>query len=181
MKGRNMQLPFGKHAGQDVATVPTPYLSWLASGAVKLSAGLRAAVRGELQRRGVALPDEPPPAPRQCLRCGGTEMRLSWHQCGGKGKARQIRSECRGCRRFCGFVGQTPAKVAEADGNAAPAPLLDVMALAESLGVKLVNVEGRYVRMEPWERVTPDLRTLVRQTQHLLLAMLPAQKVETTS
>jgi hypothetical protein len=165
-------MPFGKHKGVALVDVPTPYLSWLTGGDVKLSAAHRTAVRGELARRGVALPDEAPPRPRQCLRCGGTEMRLSWHQCGGKGKVRQIRAECQRCRRFTGFAAQTPANVAEADANAAPAALLDVLTMAEALGVELTS-DGQYVRMEPWDKVTPDLRTLVKMSQHALLAMLP--------
>jgi hypothetical protein len=167
-----MQLPFGKHKGAALVDVPEGYLRWLLGGDVKLSAALRTAVRGEMTRRGVALADEAPPRPRQCLRCGHTQMRHTWHQCGGKGRARQIRAECANCRRFSGFAPQTPANVAEADANAAPAPLLDALAMAEALGVELVS-NGRYVRMEPWDRVTPDLRTLVKMSQHALLNMLP--------
>jgi hypothetical protein len=170
-------LPFGKHKGAALADVPTPYLSWLTGDDVKLSAALRAAVRDELAHRGVAMPDEAPPAPRVCHRCGCGGLRLSWHQCGGRGKSRQIRTECSRCRRFCGFVPQTSANVAEADSNARPAALLDVLTLADAEDVELINVEGRYLFVEPWDRASPDLKSRVKECQHLLLSMLPARRM----
>jgi hypothetical protein len=45
-------LPFGRHRGEPLSSVPTDYLAWLAR-TVPLSSGLRGAVAAELQRRGV--------------------------------------------------------------------------------------------------------------------------------
>jgi hypothetical protein len=65
-------LPFGKHRGKPLPQVPTGYLRW-ALDTVKLSTGLRAAVRGELLSRGVhpsRLSPEPVPRPVRCPWCG---------------------------------------------------------------------------------------------------------------
>jgi hypothetical protein len=44
-------FPFGKHKDEPLANVPASYLLWSLRDC-KLSSGLRAAVAGELQRRG---------------------------------------------------------------------------------------------------------------------------------
>ncbi len=53
-----MQMPFGKHAGQAVAEVPTPYLLWVLRARRHLDPALRRAIREVLTARGCALPPE---------------------------------------------------------------------------------------------------------------------------
>jgi hypothetical protein len=47
-------LPFGRHRGEPLDTVPSGYLRWLLQECRSLSSGLRSAVAGELQARGVS-------------------------------------------------------------------------------------------------------------------------------
>jgi hypothetical protein len=132
-------LPFGRHKGAALANVPTPHLAW-AIRTVRLSSGLRAAVRTELTSRPDCpsdLPDEPAPRTPQCRRCGGVELRLAWQGLS-RGTGRVIRGDCRRCGQFVLFVEQTPENVALADGapdEPAPRP-------AETFELQLVAQPG---------------------------------------
>lgn len=54
-------MPFGKHKGQDVASLPSAYLAWVA-GLDSLSPRIRKAVAEEIGLRLAAVPfvEEPP-------------------------------------------------------------------------------------------------------------------------
>jgi hypothetical protein len=109
-------LAFGKHVDKPLPEVPTPYLLW-ALKTLKLSSGLRTAVREELKTRPDSPPDLPPdplPAPPRCPRCGSDELLVTW-QALGDGR-RAIRGECRHCRCFVAFLPQTKVNVALANG-----------------------------------------------------------------
>jgi uncharacterized protein (DUF3820 family) len=54
MKPTTHVLPFGKHKGQELSSVPTDYLRWCL-GNCKLSSGFRVAVVAELHALGVEL------------------------------------------------------------------------------------------------------------------------------
>ena len=45
-------LPFGKHRGESIRTVPTTYLRWLVRGCDRLDPWLLSQVKDELERRG---------------------------------------------------------------------------------------------------------------------------------
>ena len=171
-------LPFGRHRGQPLGTVPTSYLTWLAA-TVKLSTGLRNAVAAELTRRGLPVPTPPTPAEKPlppCGRCGSTTSpRLTWHET--RSGTRQIRRECSRCGTWLGAAPQTPANVAEADRSATPAPILDALLLAAAEDVELVS-DGRVVRLgRGWERASADLRDAVRQRGRLLASLVGRRKV----
>jgi hypothetical protein len=116
-------LPFGRHKGSPLPAVPTPYLSW-AYRTVKLSSGLRAAVRAELESRDdcpADLPEETAQKPHPCRRCGGVELRLTWQQLANT-VSRVIRGDCRRCGQFVLFVTQTPENMAIADAGGSSLP-----------------------------------------------------------
>jgi hypothetical protein len=57
-------MPFGRHKGVMISSLPTPYLIWLAG--IALFDDLREAVDAEMIGRGLEPPaDPPPPPPRQ--------------------------------------------------------------------------------------------------------------------
>jgi hypothetical protein len=99
-------LPYGRHRGEPLGRVPADYLAWLLANK-KLSAGLAAAVAGELQARGFPV-SAPAPAwsVRACPRCRpdpGFTCRWVKDRLG----RRHCRAECRGCRRYL----ETPPSV----------------------------------------------------------------------
>lgn len=51
-----MQMPFGKHAGEEIANVPRPYLSWALENMDDMKPELRAAIESTLRDTA------PPPA-----------------------------------------------------------------------------------------------------------------------
>jgi hypothetical protein len=60
-----LTLPFGKHAGEPLDSIPTRYLRWLVEQQVCRGAGLRQAVADELARwSGESSPATARPAPR---------------------------------------------------------------------------------------------------------------------
>jgi hypothetical protein len=163
-------LPFGKHKGRPLPDVPTSYLTWLAREA-KLSSGLRAAVEGELQRRGVTPPAPPPPPPPPCSRCGLAGMLHRWMEaCNGR---RMIRRTCRRCGTFCGFAPRVEPFVGEADRALSPTPILDVLTRLDDLGVELGSDGARvWFVGDGWKRVPADLKAVVGECNHRLARML---------
>jgi antitoxin component of MazEF toxin-antitoxin module len=164
-------LYFGKYKGQSLRDVPRDYLAWALAN-VKLSYGLRVAVRAELLARGVdpaRLPPEPEARPPRCRHCGCTDARRYWHELSGGGRA--VRADCRRCRRLVGFLPQSPGNVAAADAAQPPAGLLDALTLASDQGVELVR-HGATLTLEPAGRATAELERLVRQNAHLLRSLV---------
>src|SRR5262245_50012585 len=99
-------LPFGKHKGQALGTIPLGYLCWVLRE-VKLSSGLRAAVSGEVERRGQAPPPAPPPAPlRPCDRCGSPDVVCSWGE--DSSGRRRLWRDCARCGGRRGFAPHVP-------------------------------------------------------------------------
>src|SRR5579872_2123855 len=85
-------LPFGRHKGLPLAEVPASYLLWCLREC-KLSSGLRAAVAGELARRGVEAPAPPEPRPvPPCRYCGGARFVCRWQE--DRRGGRRLRAEC---------------------------------------------------------------------------------------
>jgi hypothetical protein len=111
-----ISLPFGSHAGLPLRFHGTDYLVWvLGAPGLKLSTGLRAAIRTELQSRRDCpkkLPPDPQPKPLVCPRCGWRKVKLEWRdQAGGR---RAIRADCWQCGAFVCWAPQTPENIAEA-------------------------------------------------------------------
>ena len=48
-------MPFGRYSGERLSAIPANYLDWLLS-TVRLGSCLRAAVTGEITRRGIVRP-----------------------------------------------------------------------------------------------------------------------------
>jgi hypothetical protein len=109
-------MRYGKHRGRPLRDVPTDYLCWALATCDNLSAGLRAAIRADLEGRPDchALPPDPEPVVLRCRHCGSTRLRLGWQTLRGTGR-RAIRRECKRCGRFCDFASQTPENVAAAE------------------------------------------------------------------
>jgi hypothetical protein len=172
-------LPFGCHKGKSPADTPTDYLRWLLR-TCKLSSGLHAAVREELQRRGVDVSDLPvervTKRPASCRRCGGVELRLYWQELANN--TRLIRGDCRRCGKFISFQPQSAENVARADAAKSATGLLDLLTRAEDEGVSVVSVNGRTIHVIPPGKASPELLAMVRQNKHLLLSMLPAEMIE---
>jgi hypothetical protein len=106
-------LPFGKHRGKELGSVPSDYLLW-GLRELKLSSGLRAAVAGELARRNVEAPA--PPAPRPvppCGRCGSAEYRCRWFV--DSTNRRHVRATCARCGNGLGFLPSASPFSDEAD------------------------------------------------------------------
>jgi hypothetical protein len=154
-----------------VVDVPTSYLCWLLREC-KLSSGLRAAVREELARRGLNAPAErPPPPPPDCARCGKVALLYHWAE-DALGR-RRVRRECGRCGAWLGFAPTAQPFVAQADANASPTALLDVLTRCEELGIALRS-DGRRVDFagDGWRKATPELRRLVKQCSHQLAGLL---------
>jgi hypothetical protein len=167
-------LPFGQYRGSPPRAAPTGYLRWLLR-TCRLSSGLRAAIRAELESRPggtVGLPPEAElkRAPLSCRFCGLQRFLVTWHEHAG-GQQRVLRADCAVCGRFVAFLPLTPENVAEADAAKSPTGLLDVLIRAEDEGVRLVCGDGR-VQFDPAGRASKQLLVLVRQHQHQLLRHL---------
>jgi uncharacterized protein (DUF3820 family) len=166
------RLPFGKHAGQALDTVPSDYLAWCVR-TCKLSSGLRLALANKLTRRGLAVPPLPPPPPiPPCWRCGAAAgHQFSWQE--DRRGQRRIRIECKRCHRFVTFAPLTSPYVEVADAAASTTPILDVLTQLDDLDVELQSDGSRaWVAAEDWRRVPPDLHALVRQCSHQLARMI---------
>jgi hypothetical protein len=113
-------LPFGRHKNEPLDAVPADYLQWVLR-TVKLSGGLRAALAGELSRRGVEPPPAPPPRVPRC-RCGADEGADSfvccWQQL--RDGRRQVRAECACCRAFLTYLPAVEPYTTMADRDASP-------------------------------------------------------------
>jgi hypothetical protein len=107
-------LPFGRHKGRAIGEVPSGYLQWLLREC-KLSSGLRAAVAAELQARGVAVPDVPPPqfTVGPCRVCGPVGYSCGWLE-DSLGR-RRVRAECVRCGRCLGHPPSVPPYSTMAD------------------------------------------------------------------
>jgi hypothetical protein len=161
-------LPFGRWKGRALGEVDVSYLQWVAHE-VKLSTGIRAAVEAELQRRGVAVPEGPPPAPPPSC-CGSSELRYTWHQF--SNGTMQVRRSCPRCGRSLGFAPRQSPYTDYADASASPTALLDALLLAEAEGVELVS-DGSWVGIgRGGNRASPELRDALRQQGHLLASLL---------
>jgi hypothetical protein len=113
---RGVTLPFGRHRGEPLAGVPTPYLEW-ALAECKLSSGLYAATAAELRARGLEVAERPAPALPACRRCGPAGgYRCSWEH-DSLGRPR-IRAACGRCGAFLAFAPQVPPYTAQADARA---------------------------------------------------------------
>jgi hypothetical protein len=162
-------VPFGRYRKKPLADVPADYLGWLLR-TCKLSSGLRAAVAGELRRRGHDVPPQPVPPPPRCRSCGGAELCLSWQELGGAG-GRTIRGECRRCGHFVSFLPLTEENVRRADAARSPTGLLDALVRADDEGVRVVSDAG-HLRLVPPGKASPALARLVRENTKLLLSLL---------
>jgi uncharacterized protein (DUF3820 family) len=112
-------MPFGKYQGIPLQEVPASYLDWLLRF-WKLSSGLRAAVAGELNRRGLEAPAAPPPRPlRPCPEHPSAGHVLSWLE-DRRGRKR-VRASCKVCGRHCDTPPSRPPYSDEADRNAGAA------------------------------------------------------------
>jgi hypothetical protein len=162
-------MPFGKHRGQPLDTVPTSYLQWLLTDA-KLSSGLRAADDDELARRGIDAPPAPPPrALRHCRAHPDAEPVCGWLE-DTLGR-RRIRANCPVCNRPTDYPPVRPPYSTEADANASPTAVLDVLLKCEELGIEL-HSNGRSVSVSDYHAVTSDLHVLIRQCRHQLARMI---------
>jgi hypothetical protein len=168
-------LPFGRHKGQPLPSVPMDYLRWLAENA-KLSSGLRTAVVAELQSRGVQAKEQTPPPPPRCWRCKDrTEVSYSWHE-DSLGR-RRIKRVC-ACGSSLGFAPHVPEFIAMADAAAAPTAILDVLTQCEERGIELVS-DGKAVRVvSGWERLTPELKAKIGQCRHQLAKLIGNERAE---
>jgi hypothetical protein len=115
-------LPFGKHMGRPLAELPGDYLDWLLRNC-KLSSGLRAAVAGELARRGLNPPPPPGPAPYPaCRDCGRAGVVARWQE-DSRGE-RRIRGECPRCGRYLCWLPILQPWIGQADAAASKTPVL---------------------------------------------------------
>jgi hypothetical protein len=171
------RLPFGKHRGRPLAEVPADYLLW-ALQECKLSSGLRAAIAAEYERRYATceILDAPPPAPEPsplpaCRQCGVAGIIAHWQEdCAG---GRRIRGECVRCGRFLCWLPQLEPWIRQADYNASPTPVLDVLTQLDDLGIELESDgHSMQVPLQDWQRVPPELHALIRQCSHQLARML---------
>lgn len=169
-------LPWGRHKGVPLPDVPTSYLQW-ALRECRLSSGLRAAVAGELARRGIAAPPLPTPRPvPPCRHCGTAGFVARWQE--DRRGARRLRAECAACRRWRTFLPEVPPYLDEANAATSETAILDVLTQLDALGIPLVS-DGHVARV-PWpqEREVPaDLAARLRECSHHLALLLPLSGV----
>jgi uncharacterized protein (DUF3820 family) len=170
----NHQLFFGKYKGKTLEQVPSSYLSWLAENC-KLSSGLRLAVAAELRTRGVAVAEQPAPAEPTCPRCGPrTALTYSWHE-DSLGR-RRIKRTCR-CGCSLAFAPHISPFVELANAAVSPTAVLDVLTLADELGVVLEG-DGKAVRIKSgWQHATPTFRQRLDQCRNQLAKLLGEKTV----
>jgi hypothetical protein len=161
-------LPFGRHRGQNLSTVPSSYLAW-ALRECKLSSGLRTAVAGELESRGAPVPEPPPREEPRCGRHPGAGYACLWGE-DTLGR-RYIRAECRQCHNSLGIMPQREPFVSQANAAASGTPVLDALVGAEASGVQL-HSDGRRVWPSDYRKLPPAVRNAVRQANHTLARMI---------
>ncbi len=166
----SVTLPFGKHKGKELSTVPTSYLIWMLAN-VKLSSGFRSAVVTELQGRGAAVPDGPAPKPvRPCQRCGSLDTRHTWQE--DRIGRRRIRRTCNRCNGFMEFAAEIEPFITEANANASATPTIDALVMAEAEGIELGS-DGLTTWIAGDSRLASErLKDAVRQRGHLLASLL---------
>jgi hypothetical protein len=167
----SLALPFGRHKDKPLAEVPVDYLRW-ALRECRLGSGLRAAVAGELQRRGEGVPAPPPPRPLvRCRTHPEAPPLLLWIE--DRLGRRRIRAECSVCRRLTDHPPCVAPYTTEADRNASGAPVLDALTRLEGLGVELVSDGQRvWVNDKDWRKVPADLHATIRQCSNQLARLI---------
>jgi hypothetical protein len=172
-------MPFGRHKGVPLQEVPASYLEW-AARTLKLSSGLRAAVAGELERRGRKVPLPPPGEwdrpPGPCRECGCPDVLYAWAE--DRLGRKRIRAECAGCRRSRGTPPSRPPYSTAADAAASQAPVLDALIGLAEAGIEPLS-DGRMVDYRPgdYRRVPPAVRAAVRQCGNSLAKLLGDNRV----
>lgn len=159
-------IPFGRYKDVPLPEVPASYLVWLIGNA-KLSSGLDAAVRAELDRRGVKTP---PPRPRQrraCSKHPDAGIKATWLLMRDGRKA--IRGECSRCGHWLGALPMTAENIALANQHSDPTAVLSFLMRLEEQGIQVKKV-GEFLEFDP--PLTPELRALERQCRGLLVSML---------
>jgi hypothetical protein len=133
---------------------------------------LRAAVAGELGKRGIVVPKPPPPAPiPPCERCGGSSPFVFWLQ-DSRGQ-RRISSRCRLCRKHLKFPPIIEPFISMANANSSDTLILDVLTRLEDTGIQLHSDGLRaWVDWEDSKRVSQELLAIVSQCSHQLARML---------
>jgi hypothetical protein len=169
-------LPFGKHQGRPLPEVPPDYLKWLLR-ACKLSSGLRDAVAGELQSRGLEAPPQAPPRPvAPCRDHPGAGVHYRWQE--DRAGRKHIRAECASCHRFLTFPPVRPAYTGLADAASSAAPILDALTGLEDVGAQLRS-DGRGVWIGVgYKRVPPKVRDALAQAKHQLATMIGDNRQE---
>lgn len=162
-------IPFGKHKGDPLSTVPSGYLRWLLS-TVRLSSGLEAAVREELASRGVKIPGPPPRARHACREHPGAGIKATWISMRDGRKA--IRGECAKCGAWLGALPLTNEYKALADQGSDKAALLSFLMRIDEQGIEVRKVHGDLQFSRP---LPPDLWALERQCRGVLISMLVAE------
>jgi hypothetical protein len=113
----------------------SPPTTWEWALTIDLRRGLRAAVVTELQRRGRAVPHEYTVAVCRRRDCRSARMVHRWYE-DSLGR-RQILRSCAACGERQGFAPRVEPYVSEADAAASPTAVLDVLVLADMVGVAL--------------------------------------------
>jgi hypothetical protein len=162
-------LPFGRHKGQELPTVPSSYLEWLVREA-KLSSGLRQAVAAELARRGIKVPDPPPRPEPRCRDHPAAGYRALW---GEDSLGRKfIRCECCQCHQAMGHLPLREPYVSQANATASPTPLLDALVGLEEAGAELCSDGKRSWIGSGYKQVPQAVRDAHRQEKHTLAKMI---------
>ncbi len=123
----------------------------------------------ELGHRSIKAP--PGPLIPWCPTCPLTSFVVTWQE--DRRGGRRIRAECLRCGRWLTWLPQAPLWTQQADRNASPTALLDVLTRLEDLGIDLQS-DGRTVWV-PWpdvQRIPLDLRAVIRQCSHQLARLL---------
>jgi hypothetical protein len=132
-------------------------------------------VAGELQARGIQVPDPPPRPEPRCTDHPTAGYRALW---GEDSLGRKfIRSECRQCRQAMGHLPLREPYTSMADANASPAPVLDALVGAEAAGVEICS-DGRTAWLSDYQKAPPAVRDAVRQAKHTLAGMIGDDRQE---
>ena len=167
-------IPFGRHRGEPLSAVPTPYLLWFAS-AVTDRPRLVEAVRAELVRRGTlkaaATPSTPAPQPEpgeRCRACGSAEVAVYWRML--RAGDRRIGCDCTRCGRVIRMLPHTTENARKADAGTDPGGILRFLIELEDRGIR-VRRKGERLEYSPIP-LPASLHRLQRQCMGLLSSML---------